>query len=194
MMASSVRHSIEATPMPTTKFLCRAGLISALFIATQAMAADFRVLDFSASCQQLPSLESAQGSMAFEGRLPSGYQFAFRAREMDRDAVVAYSCRDDRFFRGAYLFDAKDEADATKLYDSLKKRVTSELGKPYYDFASAEHRKKMKDVGATLSRRDTQVAFWKAKSSEAHASVAEPSGDRGWRVSLSYTSNSALSD
>jgi hypothetical protein len=80
------------------------------------------------------------------------------------------------------------------LYEALKRRVTSELGKPDYDFASAEHRKKMSDVGATLARRDTQVAFWKAKGAEAHASVGEPSGDRGWRVSLSYTAHSALSE
>jgi hypothetical protein len=31
------------------------------------------------------------------------------------------------------------------------------------------------------------VAFWDGKRSEAHASVAEPSRERGWRVSLSYT-------
>lgn len=180
--------------MRATQFLSLAGLISLTFIAAQAAAADFRVLDYSASCQQVASLESARGSTVFEGKLPSGYQFAFRTREMDRDAVVAYACREDQFFRGAYIFNASDETDATRLYESLKKRVTSELGKPDYDFASPEHRKKMSDVGATLARRDTQVAFWKAKNAEAHASVAEPSGARGWQVSLSYTSNSALSE
>jgi hypothetical protein len=180
--------------MPTTQAFRRAVLIGAMFTASSAMAADFRVLDFASSCQQVASLEAARGSTPFEGKLPSGYQLAFRTREMDRDAVVVYSCRDDRFFRGAYLFDAKDEADATRLYTTLKRRVTGELGAPYYDFASREHRKKMSDLGATLSLRDTQVAFWKAKNSEAHASVAEPSGERGWRVSLSYTASSELSD
>lgn len=180
--------------MPTIQFLCRAALSGAIFIAMQATAADFRVLDYSASCQKVASLESARGSTAFEGKLPSGYQFAFRTREMDRDAVVAYSCREDQFFRGAYIFDASDADDATKVYAALKKRVSGELGAPYYDFASAEHRKKMRDVGATLSRTDTEVAFWKAKNSEAHASVAMPSADHGWRVSLSYTANSALTD
>jgi hypothetical protein len=52
----------------------------------------------------------------------------------------------------------------------------------------------MSAVGATLSRVDTLVAFWNAKNSEAHASVAAPSKDRGWRVSLSYTARSHLKE
>lgn len=169
-------------------------LIATVLSAAPATAADFRVLDFAASCGQVASFESARGSSALDGRLPSGYQFAFRTREMDRDAVAVYACRDDRFFRGGYLFDAADAADATKLYVALKRRLSSELGAPYYDFASKEHRKKMSDVGATLAQADTQVAFWNAKNSEAHLSVAQPSGDRGWRVSLSYTAKSELDE
>ena len=85
----------------------------------------------------------------------------------------------------------KDEADATQLYGALKRRVTKERGKPSYDFASAEYRNKMKSVGAKLDPVDTQVAFWNNGHSEAHASVAAPSGTRGWRVSLSYTAEGA---
>jgi hypothetical protein len=165
-----------------------------ILLSTASFAADFRVLDFDASCDGLAALETAQGSTPFEGKLPSGYQYAFRNRDMDRDVVIGYSCRDGKFFRGAYIFDVNDGDDATKLYGALKRRVSKELGAPYYDFASAEHRRKMEEVGATLSRTDTQVAFWNAKNSEAHASVAEPSKDRGWRVSLSYTAKSALED
>jgi hypothetical protein len=150
-------------------------------------AADFRALDFNAPCENLPALEAARGSTTFDERLPSGFQFAFRGREMDRDVVFAYACRDGRFFRGAYIFQAKDEADASALYKALKQRVTRERGAPSYDFASREYRQKMQTIGATLSRADTEVAFWSDGRSEAHASVAEPSGERGWRVSLSYT-------
>ncbi|HVF15476.1 MAG TPA: hypothetical protein VNA21_01140 [Steroidobacteraceae bacterium] len=166
----------------------------AIFFSAASIAADFRVLDFDASCDGVAELEAARGSTAFEGKLPSGYQHAFRNRDMDRDVVIGYSCRDGKFFRGAYIFDAKDGEDATQLYTALKRRVSKELGVPYYDFASTAHRRKMEEVGATLSRTDTQVAFWNAKNSEAHASVAEPSKDRGWRVSLSYTAKSALEE
>jgi hypothetical protein len=145
------------------------------------------VLDFGASCDNVAALEAARGATPFVGQLPSSYQFAFRAREMDRDAVVAYSCKGGRFFRGAYIFDVHDGEEATHLYTAIKRRVTKELGAPSYDFASAEHRRKMREAGAELSRSDTQVAFWNATNSEAHASVAEPIRDRGWRVSLSYT-------
>jgi hypothetical protein len=155
--------------------------------AASASAADFRVLDFNAACTDIPSLEAARGTTVLNGPLPSGFQFAFSGRELDRDVVIAYACRDGRFIRGAYIFAVPDEATATAVYRSVKQRVTRELGPPSYDFASAEYRKKMQDVGATLSRADTQVAFWNGKRSEAHASVAEPSRDRGWRVSLSYT-------
>jgi len=162
-----------------------------VFIATLASAgaaADFRVLDFDAPCEGLPALEAARGSQALEGQLPSGFQFAFRGREMERDVMFAYACRDGRFFRGGYIFDAKDEADASALYKALKQRMTKERGAPSYDFASREHRQKMESAGATLSRPDTQVAFWNNGHSEAHASVAEPSATRpGWRVSLSFT-------
>jgi hypothetical protein len=163
-------------------------------LSTSLFAADFRVLDFDKTCDNVAALEAAGGSSPFEGKLPSGYQYAFRGRDMDRDAVIGYSCKDGKFFRGAYIYDAKDGEDATQLYAALKRRVTKELGAPYYDFASAEHRRKMQEVGAELSRTDTQVAFWNAKNSEAHASVAAPSQDRGWRVSLSYTARGALEE
>jgi hypothetical protein len=155
------------------------------------MAADFRALDFNASCSNLPAQEAARGSAPFSEQLPSGFQYAFRNREMDRDVVVAYACRDGKFFRGAYIFSARDEADATALYAALKRHVTQERGAPSFDFASAEYRRKMQAVGATLSPVDTQVAFWNNSHSEAHASVAAPSGQRGWRVSLSFTAETA---
>jgi hypothetical protein len=172
----------------------RAVALIVALAAPAANAADFRALNFDASCDGVAAREAAMGSQPYEGKLPSGYQLAFRARELDRDVVIGYSCRDGKFFRGAYIFDAQDGDDATRLYGALKKRVTGELGAPYYDFASAEHRRKMQEVGATLSRTDTQVAFWKNDVYEAHASVAEPSKDRGWRVSLSYTALSALEE
>ncbi len=180
--------------MRAKTLLRRTGLIGALLFCASSVAADFRTLDFDASCDQVEALESARGSTKFAGKLPSGYQFAFHTRELDRDALAVYSCENGRFFRGAYIFDASDEADATKLYAALKRRTSSELGAPSYDFASQEHHKKMSDAGATLSRTDTQVAFWNAKNSEAHASVAAPSKERGWRVSLSYTANSHLAE
>ena len=165
-----------------------------LFLAVAggpAAAADFRALNFTDSCAEVGAKEAALGSMPYTEQLPSGFQYAFRNREMDRDVIVGYACRDGRFFRGAYIFMVKDEADATALYRALKQRVTKERGKPSYDFASAEYRNKMKSVGATLAPVDTQVAFWNNGHSEAHASVAAPSGARGWRVSLSYTGEDA---
>lgn len=149
-------------------------------------------MDFDAPCADIPALEAARGTPVLDENLPSGFQLAFRGRELDRDVVIAYACRDGKFFRGAYIFAVPDEATATAVYRAIKQRVTRELGQPSYDFASAEHLQKMKDAGATLSRADTQVAFWDGKRSEAHASVAEPSRERGWRVSLSYTAHGAM--
>jgi hypothetical protein len=168
--------------------------LAAVFLCGSATAADFRVLDFAAPCEQIEALELARGSTKLEGKLPSGYQFAFRTREMDRDALAVYSCEHGKFYRGGYIFDVNGEADAVVLYLAIKQRVTRELGAPSYDFASKEHRKKMTDAGATLSRVDTLVAFWDAKNSEAHASVAEPRKNSGWRVSLSYTAKSHLDE
>ena len=161
----------------------------ALGASFAASAADFRTLDFGARCDNVPALEAAQGSGPFDERLPSGYQFAFRGRFVDHDTVIGYSCRDGVFYRGAYIFDVADQAEATQLYRVLKQRVTRERGAPSYDFASGEYRQKMKAVGATLSLVDTQVAFWNGKRDEAHLSAAEPSRGHGWRVSLSYTAN-----
>lgn len=169
-------------------------MLSIVLVAATApaMAADFRALDFNASCAGVAAKEAALGSMPYSEQLPSGFQYAFRNREMDRDVIVGYACRDGHFFRGAYIFMVKDEADATRLYHALKRRVTKERGRPSYDFASAEYRDKMKSIGATLDPVDTQVAFWNDGHSEAHASVAAPSGERGWRVSLSYTAEDAV--
>jgi hypothetical protein len=178
--------------VPSAKFAVPAMLTIVALAGPPANAADFRTLDFNASCDNVAALEAARGSLPFDERLPSGFQLAFRGREMDRDVVIAYACRDGRFFRGAYIFAAKDEADASALYKALKQRVTRERGTPSYDFASREYRQKMQAIGATLSRADTEVAFWNNGRSEAHASVAEPSGTRGWRVSLSYTAADAV--
>jgi len=164
-------------------------VIAALLLADHVIAADFRVLDFKAPCDKVVAMETAGGATVLEGRLPSGFQFAFNARELDRDAVVGYACRDGRLFRGAYIFPVKDQAEATALYTALKQRVSAERGKPSYDFASKDYRQKMQAAGATLSLADTQVAFWDGSKSEAHASVSVPSGLQGWRVSLSYTAN-----
>ena len=171
----------------TRRFLIPALAAGFVLVGGRASAADFRALDFSASCANLPAQEAGLGSAPFNEQLPSGFQYAFRNREMERDVVVAYACRDGRFFRGAYIFSVRDEADATALYSALKRRMTKERGAPSFDFASADYRRKMKAVGATLSPVDTQVAFWNNSHSEAHASVAAPSGQRGWRVSLSFT-------
>lgn len=164
------------------------------FAAVSASGADFRALDFDAACDGVAARESALGSQSYEGKLPSGYQFAFRGRQLERDVVIAYACRDGKFYRGAYIFDVRDAEEATQVYGALKRQVTRDLGRPYYDFASAEHRRKMEEIGATLSQADTQVAFWKNAVYEAHASVAEPARERGWRVSLSYTALSALEE
>ncbi len=185
-----MRFSSIATSVVSTGFV----FCSAALAASQAGGADFRVLDFGAPCDRIAVLEDARGSQSFEGKLPSGYQFAFRIRELDRDALAVYSCDGGKLFRGGYIFDAKDEADAAALYATIKRQVSRERGTPSYDFASAAHRKKMTDAGATLSRVDTLVAFWEGPASEAHASVAEPSKDRGWRVSLSYTANSHVKE
>lgn len=174
--------------------LSYAAMFAALLLSSPGMAADFGVVDFDASCEQIEALESSRGSMKFAGKLPSGYQYAFHTREMNRDGLIVYACDGGKFYRGGYIFEAEDETDARDLYAAIKKRVSRELGAPSYDFASKEHRKKMSDAGATLSHIDTLVAFWDAKSSEAHASVAEPSKERGWRVSLSYTARSHLNE
>jgi hypothetical protein len=155
--------------------------------ASPTLAADFRALDFNASCADVAAKEAALGSTPYTEQLPSGFQYAFNNREMGRDVIVGYACKDGRFFRGAYIYRVKDGADATRLYNEIKRRVTKERGKPSYDFASAEYRNKMKAIGAKLDPVDTQVAFWNNGHSEAHASVAAPSGTRGWRVSLSDT-------
>ncbi|MBL8265000.1 hypothetical protein [Steroidobacter sp.] len=167
---------------------------AAALLMGPASAADFRALEFGTPCDRIAVIEAGRGSASFEGKLPSGYQFAFRVREFDRDALAVYACDGGKLFRGGYVFEAKNEADAAALYTTIKQRVTRERGAPSYDFASAAHRKKMTDAGATLSRVDTLVAFWSGKTSEAHASVAEPSKDRGWRVSLSYTANTHVQE
>jgi hypothetical protein len=176
------------------KMKCIPSIVLGAVMAQSAVAADFRVVDFDAACDDIAVRETQNGTRPVTGKLPSGYQLAFAARELGREVTIAYACKDGRFFRGAYIFDVRDGDDATQVYTSLKQRVTREFGAPYFDFASAEYRQKLESLGATLSLADTQVAFWRGKNCEAHASVAEPSGERGWRVSLSYTANSALAE
>lgn len=176
--------------MNTRRNMLMAAAVLAIGAAScPALAGDFRVLDFNAPCTDIATLEAARGTTPLDEPLPSGFQFAFRGREMNRDVIFAYACRDGRFFRGAYIYNVPDEATASAVYKAIKQHVTRELGAPSYDFASKEYRDKMAAVGATLSRTDTQVAFWDGQGAEAHASVAEPSGERGWRVSLSYTAH-----
>lgn len=169
-------------------------VVVAALAGSAARAADFRAVDFGTPCDRIVALEAARGLLSFDGELPSGYQFAFLTREFDREVLVVYACDGGKLFRAGYIFEATDEADAAALYATLKKRVSRERGSPSYDFASPTHRKKMTELGATLSPHDTRVSFWNGDTSEAHASVTEPTQGRGWRVSLSYTANTHLEE
>ena len=80
-----------------------------------------------------------------------------------------------------------------QLYKALKQtRDTASAASRRTTSRRAEYRNKMKSVGATLAPVDAPaVAFWNNGNPQAHASVAAPSGTRGWRVSLSYTAEGA---
>jgi|GEM_PF-2478182 len=147
------------------RLIALAALASIAGALTQAAAADFRSLDFGQSCANVAALESAAGSAPHNQPL-SGYSPAFRGVFMEREVIIGYSCSGDGLYRGAYIFAVKDEAEASSLYQTLKRRLVSEQGKPSYDFASQEHRQKMAAAGATLSRSDTEVAFWEKGSIE----------------------------
>ena len=129
--------------MLKTLMACSLVVAATCAVADPVDAPDFRTLAYRASCENVTELEVAQGSSPLEGELPSGYEHAFRGRHLDRDVVIGYSCRVGTFYRGAYIFEAKDEADASALYRRLKQMVTKERGAPSYDFASREHREKM---------------------------------------------------
>ena len=69
-----------------------------LLVSPTVFGADFRALDFNAACDDLPAQEAGLGSRPFDEQLPSGFQYVFRARDLDRDVVVAYACREGHFF------------------------------------------------------------------------------------------------
>jgi hypothetical protein len=173
--------------MKTQVSMTVAWFVAALLGGQTASAADFGTLDFGARCDTVTALETARGALPLEQQAPSGYLYAFRDRYLDRDVVVGYACYNGVFFRGAYIFQARDMKEASALYKRLKTRVIRDRGAPSYDFASAQYRRGMAAAGATLRETDTEVAFWTTRQTEAHLSVAEPSGGKGWRVSLSYT-------
>ncbi len=72
------------------------GVLSALgwlVAGASAQAKDFRALDFGAPCETLQAQEAALGAGPYDETLPSGFQYAFRARDLDRDVVIGYACK-----------------------------------------------------------------------------------------------------
>ena len=138
--------------------------------------------------------KQARGSTTYDGKLPSGYQFAFRVQEMDRDALAVYSCDAGKLFRGGYIFDPRTKPMPRRCTQPIKKRVTRELGAPSYDFASKRPSQKNERHRRHPVAHRHPSRILERRNSEAHASVAAPSKDRGWRVSLSYTANSHLDE
>ena len=105
---------------------------------------------------------------------------------LNRVVTAVYSCRDNVFVRGTYLFDRTDYGDATALYASMKANVAKSLGEPTHDAASQKYRDRLRELGLPQRDQDSYVAIWEKQKMRVHLSLSGPAGGEGWTVGVSY--------
>ena len=104
-----------------------------LLLSVPAVAADFRTLDFGASCADVVAQESALGSKAVKPRVEGMGIFAFEGQGLNRELDFTYFCPKGALFTGDYFLRPQPLADAVVSYESVHKALSAIYGAPVLD-------------------------------------------------------------
>jgi hypothetical protein len=105
-----------------------------LVVSTSAVGADFRLLDFGASCAAIDAKEAALGNATAEWqKLEEVEMHAFKGSAFQAQVIIGYYCSNDSLLAGNYYFPKGDLEIALAHYEVAHKELASTYGVPFLD-------------------------------------------------------------
>jgi hypothetical protein len=108
-------------------------LLTLVILALPVSAADFRVVDFGASCDSIRDLEKATGSREASWPGLSPDVPGFIGQLFDREVTITYFCYHGKFTVGNYFFAWQSPDDAVQTFHYAYDKLVLENGAPYTD-------------------------------------------------------------
>jgi hypothetical protein len=167
--------------------------IAVLLLAASmpAVGADFRLLDFGASCAAIEAKEAALGSTRTEWpKIDAAEMYAFKGTAFKSQVTIGYFCSNDSLLAGNYFF-PKGELDAALAsYEVAHKELVSEYGAPFLDDS-----RWMTPMDSRWLKGDPKnySTTWKTPRAWIHLSIL-PLRDEGktqWQLAVMYTKPTA---
>lgn len=105
-----------------------------LALAAPSGAADFRALDFGASCDSIRAFETSQGSVPLPAEpMAGGELIAFQGRAFERDVSIVYQCVANRLAAGRYYFPPEPFERVVASYGEVRGVLAAAYGEPFLD-------------------------------------------------------------
>jgi hypothetical protein len=160
-------------------------LLAVTLAAAPAGAADFRTLDFGATCESVQAHEQARGSVAIPwGKISGADVYAFRGRDYDRDLILMYFCPKGALFSGNYYFPVEQIETAVTSYRNTYDLLVSVYGAPFIDNTPWQVGGSTKDERVINSDSRKYMTSWSTPRLHATISImpSQESEGPGWRV------------
>jgi hypothetical protein len=102
-------------------------------LSVRALAGDFRVLEFGASCADVAGQEAALGATQVKPRVEGMGLLAFEGEAFGRRLDFFYFCPEDVLFAGDYFFPSQPLADAVASYEAMHRKLSAIYGASVLD-------------------------------------------------------------
>ena len=157
-----------------------------LVVSMPAVSADFRLLDFGASCTAIEEKEAALGSTKAEWpKLDAAEMHAFKGMAFQTQVTIGYFCSNDLFLAGNYFFPKGEIGGALASYETVHKELVSTYGPPFLDDS-----RWMTPMDSRWLQADPRKysTTWKTPRAWIHLSIL-PLRDEGkpqWQLAIAY--------
>ena len=143
-----------------------------LGLSYPAISADFRLLNFGDSCEELVSRETAAGS-----QLTSAVdeRYIFEGRHLNREASIIYQCLDGLLSRGTYALRFDDFATAKRFFLEQEPEFILDYGVPKVDQAAENYLDYMESIGFKIKDEHKYVLYWELETRNILFAATPPS-------------------
>jgi hypothetical protein len=155
-------------------------------LSAPAFCADFRMLDFGASCANVAAQETSSGAKQIQWRVEGTGILAFEGQAFDQRLVFTYFCPKGVLFTGDYYFPSEPLAEATASYEVAHKQLSTTYGPPVMD--NAPWVQSVVDSHRLESDPRKYMTAWHTPRVSV-TTILLPSQDNeppGWRVAIHF--------
>jgi len=162
-----------------------------LAVSTPTVGADFRLLEFGASCTAIDTKEAGLGSTKTDWpKLDAAEMHAFKGMAFQAQVTIGYFCSNDLFLAGNYFFPKGDVDEALANYEAVHKELVSTYGAPFLD-----NSRWMAPMDSRRLQGDPRKysTTWKTPRAWVHLSIL-PLRDEArtkWQLAVMYTKPTA---